>query len=87
MSAEIDGQHHPLELPALETFDPARLAEARQPPHSERSTGANVPLMKLAVARSGDKGNHSNIGVMVRRPEYLPWIVEALEEGAVMGWM
>lgn len=34
-----------------------------------------VPLVKLAYARSGDKGNISNIGVIARRPEYLPLIL------------
>jgi hypothetical protein len=31
-----------------------------------------VPLIQLAWARSGDKGNTSNIGVIARRPEWLP---------------
>lgn len=43
--------------------------------------------MKLAVARSGDKGNHSNIGVMPRKPEYLPWIAEALTPAVMVDWM
>ncbi len=33
-----------------------------------------VPLVKLAWGRSGDKGNNANIGIIARRPEYLPWI-------------
>ncbi len=33
-----------------------------------------LPLVKLAWARSGDKGNISNIGVIARRPEWLPFI-------------
>ena len=33
-----------------------------------------VPLIRLAWARSGDKGNLSNIGVIARRPEWLPLI-------------
>ncbi len=33
-----------------------------------------VPLVKLAWARSGDKGNLSNIGVIARRSEWLPLI-------------
>jgi len=33
-----------------------------------------VPLVKLAWARSGDKGNLSNIGVIARRPEWFPLI-------------
>jgi hypothetical protein len=37
-----------------------------------------VPLIEVAHARSGDKGNHSNIGVIARKTEYLPWIRAAL---------
>jgi hypothetical protein len=42
-----------------------------------------VPLIRLAVARSGDKGNDANIGVMARRAEYLPAIRAALTPAAV----
>ena len=37
-----------------------------------------VPLERLAWARSGDKGDKANIGVMARRREYFPWIAAAL---------
>lgn len=37
-----------------------------------------VPLYKLAVARSGDKGDKANIGVIARRAEYIPAIRAAL---------
>lgn len=33
-----------------------------------------VPLVQLAWARSGDKGNDANIGVIARKAEYLPWL-------------
>jgi hypothetical protein len=39
--------------------------------------------VRIAHARSGDKGNTSNIGVIARRPEYLPWIRRALTAEAV----
>jgi hypothetical protein len=42
-----------------------------------------VPLLALAVARSGDKGNDANIGVMARRAAYLPAIRAALTPEAV----
>ena len=44
---------------------------------------AAVPLIALAVGRSGDKGNLANIGIIARRPEYLPWLRAALTEEAV----
>lgn len=47
----------------------------------------NVPLVKLAYARSGDKGNHSNIGVIARKQEYYPYIKAALTTDAVKKYM
>ncbi|QQD18694.1 acyclic terpene utilization AtuA family protein [Spongiibacter nanhainus] len=37
-----------------------------------------VPLETLAWARSGDKGDNANIGVIARKPEYLPYLYEQL---------
>lgn len=34
-----------------------------------------LPLRALAWGRSGDKGNHANIGIVARRPEFYPLIV------------
>jgi hypothetical protein len=45
-----------------------------------------VPLIDLAWARSGDKGDAFNIGVIARRGEYLPWIRASLTEDAVKVW-
>ena len=42
-----------------------------------------VELIELAWARSGDKGDAFNVGVIARRPEYLPWIRAGLSEDAV----
>jgi hypothetical protein len=35
-----------------------------------------VPLVSIAHARSGDKGNSCNIGVIARKPEYYPVLLE-----------
>jgi hypothetical protein len=45
-----------------------------------------VPLIALAVGRSGDKGDIANIGVIAREPAFLPWIAAALSAGFVMDW-
>ncbi|MEP9316354.1 acyclic terpene utilization AtuA family protein [Pseudomonas sp. LABIM340] len=87
LAVDIDGERHGAALPALDAFDPAALADDIPVPAAKGPAQASVPLVKLAVARSGDKGNHSNIGVMARKAEYLPWIAEALSEGAVAEWM
>ena len=38
-----------------------------------------VPLIDLAWGRSGDKGNHANIGIVARRAEYFPYIRRTLQ--------
>ncbi len=37
-----------------------------------------VPLIKLAHARSGDKGDTANVGVIALKPEYYPILKEKL---------
>ena len=46
-----------------------------------------VPLIRLAWARSGDKGDTSNIGVIARRPEWLPLLRAQLTEARVAEWL
>ncbi len=43
----------------------------------------SVPLIRLALARSGDKGDHANIGVIARKTEYLPYLLASLTTAAV----
>lgn len=65
------------------------LANQGELPASAAAASAHptLPLVALAWARSGDKGDHSNIGVMARSAEYLPFIREALTADAVAAWM
>ncbi len=44
---------------------------------------ARVPLLRIAHARSGDKGNGSNVGVIARHPELYPFLKEKLTSEAV----
>ena len=53
-------------------------------PGGERLT---VPLIRLAWARSGDKGDISNIGVIARLPASLPLLREQLTEAAVAAYL
>jgi len=39
---------------------------------------SRVPLVQLAHARSGDKGDNANIGVVAYEPDLYPLLVEAL---------
>jgi hypothetical protein len=61
--------------------DPSFETIAPQSPQDEG--GVTVPLIALAWARSGDKGNDCNIGVIARKPEYLPIIRKALTRQAL----
>ncbi|PYB81457.1 terpene utilization protein AtuA [Pseudomonas koreensis] len=87
LQIDMAGERHPCALPDPVALDSANLPIAHQPPRPQGRADASVPLVKLAVARSGDKGNHSNIGVMPRHPDYLPWIAEALTTSVVVDWM
>ncbi|MHA6576740.1 acyclic terpene utilization AtuA family protein [Pseudomonas yamanorum] len=85
LQVDFLGERHACELPGTEPLNtPIALID---PPKPQGRADANVPLIKLAVARSGDKGNHSNIGVIAREPEYLPWIAEALTPEVIVDWM
>ncbi|MDE0853276.1 MAG: terpene utilization protein AtuA, partial [Nevskia sp.] len=40
-----------------------------------------------AYGRSGDKGDSANLGVLARRPEFVPLLREQLTAQAVQGWL
>lgn len=61
----------PATPPAPAVAPPAAPPDAAGP-------GITVPLARLAYARSGDKGNSSNIGVIPRQPGYWPYLAAAL---------
>lgn len=77
----------------LEVAVPA--GQAPVPPPSEPAVAdaaasgelVEVPLVRVAWGRSGDKGNHSNIGVIARRPEWLPVLRAQLTEARVKEWL
>ena len=46
-----------------------------------------VPLIRLAYGRSGDKGDISNIGLIARRPEYLPLLRAEVTPARVADWL
>ena len=70
-------------------FDPAALPPVGGPlpPADAFARGTRtVPLVRLAWGRSGDKGDAANIGILARKPDYLPFIRAALTEQAVAAW-
>ena len=67
--------------PAVSVDDDRRLERPASPAVPVADTGVElveVPLLRLAWARSGDKGNRANIGVIARNPALLPWLWQGL---------
>jgi hypothetical protein len=52
-------------------------------PDGRPSGDFSVPLRRLAYARSGDKGNNANIGVIARRPEFASVLAEQVTTARV----
>ncbi len=68
-------------------FDPAEVIPPPVPTGPEPNADmVTVPLIEVAWARSGDKGDAFNVGVIARRPELLPWIRAGLSEDRVKAW-
>ena len=72
---------------------PRMFSETPATPEVAETTAADLggdtierPLIDLAVARSGDKGNNANIGVIARAPELLPYIKASITPASVAGW-
>jgi hypothetical protein len=83
VTVRVGGKRVPLKqavnLGGKDALPPTPLVSDALPPGRR----IEVPLVRLAVARSGDKGNDANVGVMARKPEYLPAIRAALTPEAV----
>lgn len=56
------------------------------PPLADTDT-IEVPLIRIAHGRSGDKGDISNIGIVARRPDYLPVIKSQVTPEAVKAYL
>ncbi|MCG9483464.1 DUF1446 domain-containing protein [Acinetobacter pittii] len=88
VNVEIDfeGKRYPVEVPQIISTEQLPTLTAGENAVYQGDE-IEVPLIEIAHARSGDKGNHSNIGVIARKAEYLPWIRAALTEQAVASYM
>lgn len=50
----------------------------------QRSRARTIQLLHLAHARSGDKGDTANVGLIALRPEYYPILVKEVSVARVM---
>ena len=84
VNIEIDGQVTSFVLAATKTFSDGMIERPPEPAAPDLSgETTTVPLVKLVWGRSGDKGDKANIGLIARKPEYLPFVWAGLTTGVV----
>lgn len=86
ITIEDETQSRAFDLPSGPSgFSPAPSVSPNIPAKvkSLESNMVEVPLIKLAWGRSGDKGNKANIGIIARQPDYVPYIWAALDEPTI----
>jgi hypothetical protein len=69
--------------PLLDPVPPPPLPRATSPRVVGSTKPVTVSLATLALARSGDKGDTCNIGVIARAPEIYPWLKRTLTAALV----
>ena len=77
-------------VPTAQAAVPAPQSQSQATSHAADSIdgdAAEVPLIRIAWARSGDKGDLSNIGVIARKPEWLPLLRAQVTEARVREWL
>ncbi|BCH33342.1 terpene utilization protein AtuA [Mesorhizobium sp. L-8-10] len=98
VEVEIDGKAIPV---AASLGSPAASPERGEKPDRDADSApslpapdetgdhriATVPLVALAHGRSGDKGDIANIGVLARRPEFVPVLRQALTPDTVGAYL
>jgi hypothetical protein len=71
-TVSLDGNAFAVEIPAGVPYAPEAAAPEPPPPPLPDDESVEVPLIRLALARSGDKGDSANIAIIARDPAYFP---------------
>ena len=73
-----------IKIPPSEEFDLNSIEQTTAPDFEDANEKfVDVPLIKVAYGRSGDKGNKANIGIISRDPKFYPAICNFLDEKVV----
>ncbi|MDB5394043.1 MAG: hypothetical protein JWM91_1549 [Rhodospirillales bacterium] len=86
MSVAIADDSFIVHVPTSGDYRPAARAPSEDSPPPGLNDATEVPLIRLAIGRSGDKGDLFNVAVIARLPDYLPYIRAALTPAAVADW-
>ncbi len=86
VSVGIGAGSYPMALPP--GMPPQAAMQSPAAPEQDAGPEAvEVPLVRVAHGRSGDKGNISNVGIIARQPEYLPLLRAQLTPASVRGYL
>ena len=85
--AHVMGSDITIPVAPGDSFDVDALERPGGPTEAPQGDTTEVPLIKLAYGRSGDKGDSANIGIIARDAKYLPYIRAALTQEAVGRYM
>ncbi|MDM0049614.1 acyclic terpene utilization AtuA family protein [Variovorax sp. J22R115] len=83
----LDGERHPVTVPRFAEDAEAPAIELPAVYRNPDEPQEDVRLIQLAWARSGDKGDLSNIGLVARRPEWLPVLWDRVSQQAVRDYL
>ncbi|MEO8527256.1 MAG: acyclic terpene utilization AtuA family protein, partial [Caldimonas sp.] len=83
----IDGQAMEVAIPAGHALAPRELPASTETPAAIDTNGITVPLIALAWARSGDKGDSCNVGVIARSPALVEYLRDALTAERVRAYL
>jgi hypothetical protein len=87
----VDGNTEAVSAGAAATVNPADIdqtaAGSEEIPAwvADDSEPVTVPLQRLCLARSGDKGDTANVGVIARSPQIYSWVVAHVTEDLIKG--
>jgi len=85
-TVHFGGESWEVPFPKEEPIDVDAIQRHDLPSETPGGDTVEVPLIKLAHGRSGDKGNNANIGILARKPEYYPIIRDQITEAVVQDW-
>jgi plasmid stabilization system protein ParE len=83
---DLDGERKTVSLPDVSS-PPAQPSIEPERSRPVIVTTHRLPLIALAYGRSGDKGDHSNIGILAREARFAPYIDAALTADAVARYL